>query len=1557
MRKRIISTLLCLVMVLGLVPATTFATGLDAEDDGDSIIYVDAIDGDDDNEDVGTSWETAYKTLSMAVENAESGSTIMLSAAKYTLYGSVSTEGKDLTFVGQGTDDEGTIWNIGAEIDWDADFDSDNSFDGAGTVTFKDMLMQTGDTDGLGFVGVDETVVENCVINGKTSYWGTTATFTDTEFNCPEDDYCILTEGSDEITFDTCTFNADGYVIKAYRESVDEDSVGESAENPIKISLKDCNVKSDKAEKAVVDINDSTAFYEVSFSGENTVKGLDVNEYTCSKLFSVEGLADGYNLTEAAEGNDISKQATVIVDGDTVWEDGKMTSHELTDGENDDAFTVTWGEWSEGEDGTQSHDGKRVCDYCGYTEEVKDTKDAVSDDNNNENDAIMDDEPIVLDGEEDKKDEAEASVIYVDAKNGNDDNENVGTSWETAYKTLSKAVAKAKSGSTIMLSAANYTLYGINSAGSTKGKDLKFVGQGTGEDGTSWNIGAKVPNPDLYGTEYNGDYSFDGAGTVTFKNMVLRSGSENYLGFIRADKTVVEDCVINGLTYYWGYSSAMFKNCEFNCPKKDYVILSVYDYAVDAYSSDEMTFDNCTFNGGGKCVNVYGDAIKSGEPGSSADKPRVINLIDCTVNSSSSGKAVLNIKDNNAYYEVNISGNHNIKGLKTDKYTCSKLFQVEGLADGYNLTKGAKGNKKKTQATVSIDGEIVWKDGKMVSHDYTDGKKDNNIITTWGSWIAGRDGKMHRYGEEKCGYCGYSGLIEDTKDLELDVSRSKTATELNSKKQSKVTLSMPSAEEPFVSDVVFVIDGSSSAETDAVNKALELLDDLKESIESSEATVNVCVVKFKKRAYKSEWYNLATNYSDIETAMTTKHSEGSNIHSGLLAGQEALEEHTAVPANNKYLILISDGSTYLYNKDCNWDSETPNTRTYYTLANYNGFAGGFNDQGLYNPDNLACNVSRPKNTSDVIAWKEYFKDVEDRNKENNGDAYDYHFEYDNNINKGIPSKDFKSQPAKERSANNRDMAYYYANQTWQEIREAGYNVFSIATKDGSAGAGNSDDSKCFMNYLNDGASLDFDDIKREMLYAVGEGTTVEDKMGSEFDFVSDSMTLTVGGKELESKTVDNVTYFGDKKDELDESNYRFKVEYDSDEDKFTWFIGEIVYDYAPVQLSYNIKLANPSKTKGKYTVPTNEYAKLTPVDSLGNKYNALLFPVPTVTYKVSGSGSGGGEGSSTYYYFAIEKIDGEDNSTLKGAKFGIYLNGNQIATATSDKNGIALFTVAERDYKKINENSDLYYKELKAPAGYALNEDKEELEKTDFYCNDMDKAVKNAETVKNSLENIDTGYKVPEGLNGDDHVAYVHGYTDGTVKPNNNVTRAETATMLYHLLTDSRRNEIQTVINGFSDVSADNWYNEYVSSMANGKYIMGYPDGTFGGDKTITRAEFVAMLVRFIGVQEDECSFTDVSRSHWAYGCIATATKANWISGYPDGTFKPEQPITRAEAMSIINRVLNRGVNENSELLNFKVWPDNEPWAWYYYEVIEASNEHEYTGARPSENWTKVGIN
>lgn len=339
------------------------------------------------------------------------------------------------------------------------------------------------------------------------------------------------------------------------------------------------------------------------------------------------------------------------------------------------------------------------------------------------------------------------------------------------------------------------------------------------------------------------------------------------------------------------------------------------------------------------------------------------------------------------------------------------------------------------------------------------------------------------------------------------------------------------------------------------------------------------------------------------------------------------------------------------------------------------------------------------------------------------------------------------------------------------------------------------------------------------------------------------------------------------------------------------------------------------------------------------------------------------ENDDDIFYFALDKIDGHDGTALKGAEFGLYLDGKKIATATSNKNGVVLFHVSEKNYKKMNKNSDIYYKELTAPKGYFLDSDKHYIDKKDLYRNNQNKAKDHAKLVKNYEKSTEPSKpskpskpSVPGDLNGVDHRAYVFGFADGTVKPNNSITRAETATMLYRLLTDERRNAIHTTTNPFTDVSVNAWYNEPVSTMANGKYIMGYPDGTFGGQNEISRAEFVAMLTRFVDVKKGSFSFTDVPKTHWAYDCIATATQAGWIKGYTDGTFKPDQSITRAEAISIINRVLDRGVSRGSELLSYKVWPDNSPTEWYYYEIIEATNDHEYTGTRPNENWTSLTI-
>ena len=361
--------------------------------------------------------------------------------------------------------------------------------------------------------------------------------------------------------------------------------------------------------------------------------------------------------------------------------------------------------------------------------------------------------------------------VYVDAKNGNDSTGN-GTE-KSPYKTVGKALENIGDNATVYLADGNYSTYAEeDKSGQAKycaGKTVTFVG--TGAKSVNWQIGAEVPNPALEGTEYNGDYSFDGAKSVTFKNLTLMSAEKDYLGFIRTDNTVVENCTVKGKTFYWGYTSAKFVNTTFICPPGD--------YAIWTYSSPIMTFDNCIFESSGKVVNVYTDY--------SAGKHDItVNFKDCTVHSTNpESKSFLNINDANMgkyKYILNFTGINTVDGIKADgikategshkdydkeqeDVTCSKLFEFN--------TKRERGNSGRT--VVNIDGKTVWEKGKMVSHSvdttndkYTDGYKDNAFTVTETGWVQQSDGSYKREITRVCRYCKYKETVVETKRDDID---------------------------------------------------------------------------------------------------------------------------------------------------------------------------------------------------------------------------------------------------------------------------------------------------------------------------------------------------------------------------------------------------------------------------------------------------------------------------------------------------------------------------------------------------------------------------------------------------------------------------------------------------------------------------------------------------------------------------------------------------------------------------------------------------------------------
>lgn len=297
------------------------------------------------------------------------------------------------------------------------------------------------------------------------------------------------------------------------------------------------------------------------------------------------------------------------------------------------------------------------------------------------------------------------------------------------YPSLEAAVRAAAgapgNSATITLGEGEYELYKNIPEGTLAGKELTFVGKG---DKTIWNIGYAIDQP----TAEDCDYDLGGAEKITFENMKLKCGTGDYHGFARIHNTVVRDCVIEGKTFYWGYTSAEFINTTFNAPSGD--------YALWTYSSPIMTFDHCTFNTSGKAINVYTDY--------SAGKYDIrVYFNNCTVNSSSFKKQALKINDRNMRphkYIIWIS-NPQVEAARDD-ITCSQVFGFggeEASNTGYT--------------DVYLDGDLVWTGGKMKTHSYTDGEHDKAFTPSYSEWTSSGADRIAKCEVTKtCDYCGWT---------------------------------------------------------------------------------------------------------------------------------------------------------------------------------------------------------------------------------------------------------------------------------------------------------------------------------------------------------------------------------------------------------------------------------------------------------------------------------------------------------------------------------------------------------------------------------------------------------------------------------------------------------------------------------------------------------------------------------------------------------------------------------------------------------------------------------
>lgn len=449
----------------------------------------------------------------------------------------------------------------------------------------------------------------------------------------------------------------------------------------------------------------------------------------------------------------------------------------------------------------------------------------------------------------------------------------------------------------------------------------------------------------------------------------------------------------------------------------------------------------------------------------------------------------------------------------------------------------------------------------------------------------------------------------------------KTATALDENLETKVTLSFPGQREAEPADVVFVLDKSgASAQTDIFKQAKAFLEEINQKAKADGLNIKVGVVLFNKIGnVQLPLTDVATGYDDILNAMNSSVRSGTNMHAGLLAAKSILDADAAVKAENKHVILISDGATYLYCKD--GDFTKPYTRSFGSVEGGSNFMGGIWEweSREYHTNNAWKKFSDGSNFIFSQAMKSpeklgeylaYYRDQYE-NSEENWAQYDYEYTDDaanNGTTNPIPNK--VTAPC------NIDVAFWSTDDTFQSMVNAGYdmNVYfkNQADFDGSN----------FLKYLtrnsnNGQLDTNFAEIKAKLVDKIAAGSTVEDFIGTDFDFINDpaKISLTANDEKLSPEKIDATTYgFGKKSD----GTYRFTLKYQAGEnEKLILTLNEAATPSRPVVLEYSELLVNKPTEPGTHTLKVNESAVLHPIDGNGVAGEAYEFPVPTVDYTVA----------------------------------------------------------------------------------------------------------------------------------------------------------------------------------------------------------------------------------------------------------------------------------------------------------------------------------------------------
>ena len=462
-----------------------------------------------------------------------------------------------------------------------------------------------------------------------------------------------------------------------------------------------------------------------------------------------------------------------------------------------------------------------------------------------------------------------------------------------------------------------------------------------------------------------------------------------------------------------------------------------------------------------------------------------------------------------------------------------------------------------------------------------------------------------------------AGEVDPSAALEQN---QKMATELDENLETKVTLSFPGKREAEPSDVVFVLDKSgASAQMDIYNQAKEFLGQISQKAKDDGLDIKVGVVLFNKVGnVQQQLTDVVTGYDDILNAMNSEVRSGTNMHAGLLAAKSILDEDTAVKAENKHVILISDGATYLYCK--NGDYTTPYTRSFGSVEGGKNFMGGVWEwqSREYHTDNawkkfsdgsnfiFSQAMTSPQKMAEYLA---YYKD-QYQNSDKNWAQYDYEYTVEA-ANSGTTNP----IPLDVNAPCNCDIAYISADDTFQAMADAGYDMNVYFKNEADFDGSN------FLKFLarntNKGElDTNFTEIRAKLVDKIAAGSTVEDFIGADFDFINDpaKISLTANGEKLSPVKIDDGSYgFGKRED----GSYRFTLNYvNGDREMLKLTLNEAASPSKPVVLEYSERLVNVPTEPGVHTLNVNESAVLHPIDGNGVSGDDYEFPVPKVEYTV-----------------------------------------------------------------------------------------------------------------------------------------------------------------------------------------------------------------------------------------------------------------------------------------------------------------------------------------------------